>query len=482
MALPLPQVVPDTGPGGSIVTAMRGINSLTNDNLEAQIRGAQAQYAPYANYWDTVTKQQEAQWLPFKYYSEAMSNPLLWLTNPQGAQALAANLGKFLPATPNVPMSSANIPMPSQGSGLLSLALNKMFSPDSRSAASSNALNQTNLPGVSSGSSLPPLSSGSPPTGMNFGAQNAVSPEQVAQIANQAALNRENEAAANPQAFTGNAQAAPSSLLPGSAGGASGYAAKITAPYMQSPYGSGALIPGQEGGGISIPTERSKTATQIQLLGEKRVEPQLERLASLWKPFLDLKGQSNLLGARVGNYINASMSPQTMSQLKQFGINPDSSLMKQYGEARATTNTAPEALVKAFGLNPTHYALSELKEVIEPYFGDTQESYSGRIMDTLHQLRDEQAKESQKALLYGYQLPGQPAQSLASNQSVQTSAPSQSGSISFAQGTNPSSQISEGQAAPKGYIYMFDKNNNPVLVHKSKIEEAKRRNLMMEEQ
>ena len=46
MALPLPRVIPDMQAGGGIVTAMRGINALSNDLLENRIKNIQAQYAP----------------------------------------------------------------------------------------------------------------------------------------------------------------------------------------------------------------------------------------------------------------------------------------------------------------------------------------------------------------------------------------------------------------------------------------------------
>lgn len=46
MALPLPRVVSDVGPGGPLVTAMGGINSLANDNILRQINQIKKQYLP----------------------------------------------------------------------------------------------------------------------------------------------------------------------------------------------------------------------------------------------------------------------------------------------------------------------------------------------------------------------------------------------------------------------------------------------------
>ena len=46
MALPLPRVVSDVGPGGPLVTAMGGINSLANENVLRQINQIKKQYLP----------------------------------------------------------------------------------------------------------------------------------------------------------------------------------------------------------------------------------------------------------------------------------------------------------------------------------------------------------------------------------------------------------------------------------------------------
>ncbi len=46
MALPLPRVVADVGPGGPLVTSMGGINSLANQNILRQINQIKKQYTP----------------------------------------------------------------------------------------------------------------------------------------------------------------------------------------------------------------------------------------------------------------------------------------------------------------------------------------------------------------------------------------------------------------------------------------------------
>jgi hypothetical protein len=45
MALPLPKVIPDTDAGGGIVTALQGMNALSQSNLENRLKQIQLQYA-----------------------------------------------------------------------------------------------------------------------------------------------------------------------------------------------------------------------------------------------------------------------------------------------------------------------------------------------------------------------------------------------------------------------------------------------------
>lgn len=56
MALPLPRVVADVGPGGPLVTSNLGRNALTASNLENQIKGVQAQYAPLTTQAEAASK------------------------------------------------------------------------------------------------------------------------------------------------------------------------------------------------------------------------------------------------------------------------------------------------------------------------------------------------------------------------------------------------------------------------------------------
>lgn len=63
MALPLPRVVADVGPGGGLVTAMQGMNALTASNLNNQIKRVEAQYAPQMTAAELAYKQAQTPYI-----------------------------------------------------------------------------------------------------------------------------------------------------------------------------------------------------------------------------------------------------------------------------------------------------------------------------------------------------------------------------------------------------------------------------------
>lgn len=56
MALPLPRVIPDVGPGGPLVTAMGGMNALANNMHLRKINQIKAQYAPITTQAEAASK------------------------------------------------------------------------------------------------------------------------------------------------------------------------------------------------------------------------------------------------------------------------------------------------------------------------------------------------------------------------------------------------------------------------------------------
>jgi hypothetical protein len=75
MALPLPRVVSDVGPGGPLVTSMRGANALLNDIYGNQIKESEAQYAPWTNYANNASKMAYAQFVGPQAIAGMLNNP-----------------------------------------------------------------------------------------------------------------------------------------------------------------------------------------------------------------------------------------------------------------------------------------------------------------------------------------------------------------------------------------------------------------------
>ena len=75
MAIPLPRVIPDVGPGGGLVTAMGGMNSLANDMLLRKINQVKAQYAPLTTQAEAASKLAYANLVNPQYIAKIMGNP-----------------------------------------------------------------------------------------------------------------------------------------------------------------------------------------------------------------------------------------------------------------------------------------------------------------------------------------------------------------------------------------------------------------------
>lgn len=74
MALPLPRIVSDVGPGGGLVTAMGGINALNNDMLLRKINAIKAQYAPLTAQADAASKLAYANLMGPQFLAKIMGN------------------------------------------------------------------------------------------------------------------------------------------------------------------------------------------------------------------------------------------------------------------------------------------------------------------------------------------------------------------------------------------------------------------------
>lgn len=372
MALPLPNVVADVGPGGPLVTSMRGQNALLGDIYGNQIKAAQAQYAPYTTYADALSKIAYANMLPYQIQAQLLSNPLLWLSMKDNPEVMKNLLGSFSQSVPNINQLGSMLPQPgkfNRSQGLLS----KLF--DTLGIGSSNGDgNAMQAPSMMGGNNMM-----TPPMGINSGGgvNGASIPAPVAPP---------------PQGVYGNA------LVPAVQGTFEGLMGSKLAPFQQSPYKPGALIPDPNvpGGVISVPTQETVSAGQKSINAVQRVTPQLEKLADLAAPFLSGGGMLKMELGRGINYLTPNLS-QNFPNI--------SKLPTQYAKFLSVLKSVPEALVKAYGLNPTNETIDRMEQVVIPYQGEKKEQYKARILNTLEEIKKEQGGVSQENIGYGFPIP-----------------------------------------------------------------------------
>lgn len=89
MALPLPRVVPDVGPGGGLVTAMGGMNKLSNENILRQINDIKRQYAPLTTQAEAASKLAYANLMGPQFLAKLLGNDSA-IANMGSDQAKAA--------------------------------------------------------------------------------------------------------------------------------------------------------------------------------------------------------------------------------------------------------------------------------------------------------------------------------------------------------------------------------------------------------
>lgn len=359
MAIPLPQVVADVGPGGPLVTALQGMNALRQSN-------ATAKYAPYQAYADAYLKNQQAQWLPYQYRMQALSNPMLWMA-AQSNPALRDQITKMMSDPMQGMGGSVNIPPPqgSSGNGMLSMLLNKIGMGGSDNSNPMQSMPSPDQGGQSSGNAMlsPPNANGSP-------------------------------SAASTPSGTG------SPMVPSTQGPMAAIGAKAMSGYNQQIPDPGKTYQDPNTGQvISAPTARTATALQTSITAAKRVAPQLERIANHAAPFMTLGGEANTFYQRGKNYA--------------FG--GKSELPSQYANFQSELKAAPESLVKAYGLNPTNETIERMASVIEPLRGETAETYKQRILTTLDNIKNEQEKQPEGQLYGGINVSPSDQQSTASS-------------------------------------------------------------------
>jgi len=89
MAIPLPQVVADVGPGGPLVTSMRGINALRSDMLANKIKAIEAQYAPITAQANAASKLAYSNLMGPQFMAKLMGNENLLANLPDDQKQAA---------------------------------------------------------------------------------------------------------------------------------------------------------------------------------------------------------------------------------------------------------------------------------------------------------------------------------------------------------------------------------------------------------
>lgn len=173
MGLPLPRVVADVGPGGGIVTARRGINALRQSEYENDIARSNAQYAPYTNYANALSKIAYGKMAPATALATFMSSPAAANMTREQAIQMGGMMQNYLKSVGNL---GDVLPQPNQmggqgGNSMLDLLKNGLMSTLGIGGNQPvNSLNQQQQPPQAAPA--------------EYGAVNQATPEYVSQIAN----------------------------------------------------------------------------------------------------------------------------------------------------------------------------------------------------------------------------------------------------------------------------------------------------------
>ncbi len=133
-------------------------------------------------------------------------------------------------------------------------------------------------------------------------------------------------------------------------------------------------------GPVSTDTNANTTADQKTIASLQRVKPLLNTLSDNLAQFQTLGGQAKLHAAQFGNYV----------------LGQNNQLPNQYAEAMSALETAPEGLLKGWGLNVTDDSLKSMRKAVEPVFGESPAGYQARIVNTLQQLKENQEQAADR--------------------------------------------------------------------------------------
>ncbi len=165
MALPLPRVVPDTGPGGGLVTALGGINALNNAYQDTRYNTVKADYAPSTLAAEAASKLAYANLMGPQFLAKLLQNPgaIANMGDPAARAALQkavqAGMGQgsgqnFLNNLPQ--HTGTGQPSTNNFSGFVKNALKGLFGNPGVQAPQSQIPNQSNPSGSAPNSMVAP--------------------------------------------------------------------------------------------------------------------------------------------------------------------------------------------------------------------------------------------------------------------------------------------------------------------------------------
>lgn len=322
MALPLPKVIPDVGPGGGINTAFQGALASGNALLKNQLLGQQSQYYPLTT------------------ALQAVSNPLTWayLQSNPAAQSAVSNM-----------MGNAFRQMGSQGGssggGLLGTISNK-------------------LQDIFGGT---PSTNQSTPNDGGMGAG-----DQAPEAQGQAQPNAFNQ---TPDATQGGG----SPLVPASQGLGAGIAGKMLAGYEQQPYSPGADVQTADGI-ISVPTGGSVDTAQTSLNAINRVLPIMDNIIKDAPRYL---GSGEAGKIKVASQINQlEKTFGTLGGIPDMvldKLNIDKEDVSGYQNLLSNATNAAESIMKTGPLPPNAKSLDAVSGILNPRYDETAEGYVKRM-------------------------------------------------------------------------------------------------------
>lgn len=471
MALPLPNVVADVGPGGPLVTSMAGTNALINNLYNTQVSKAQAQYAPYTTYADAASKIAYANMLPYQIQAQVLSNPYIALALQRNPDALSNLLQNFSGSIPN-PNNMRNMPPFPQygngGNGLLSSLINKITGNNSGQGQSQSQLSPNALVGGIGGVANQYVN----PFNQLYG--------NGGNIGNTSAGNGNSIPISGNVPTNSQQRGTTASLVPAIGGPGQAIIGKTTAQFNQSPYEAGKTFVDANGNIVSTPESSQVNAAQQAILGIKNLRPILQDIssgASKWlapgeKGKLALGQLMNSLQQRFG-----SLGGIPDSVMKQFGVSKQD--ISDYAEWQANQQKAVETIMKARQWPQDMVSLDKVSQIIQPIPGEG-EAYGQRVAKELAQIEQTLLPNYQQTLTSGYQLPnaqGTPQGNSQANTPSQYSNNTPAGNWQIWPSNkapiNENDPSIEGREPPKDTVWMVRPDGMQVPVHKQNIELAK---------